>query len=216
MKLIDRLISQLNTLVAFLASSRLEVFEIIQQHYEQWFEPDDKEAFPDSYSLYQTQVAHAAFLLGYSYTEAFLADLIRKIYVARPITIPRDKELKFGDILECSKYDEVLGCMIDKEVLSVMYNSIEKIIKYYEDRLSLQWPFSERDTIIEANLIRNCIIHNNAIVDSRLAAHCKRWTDGTSIALTISDVHRFGITARATARNLYLQAEQKHFLHQET
>jgi hypothetical protein len=216
MKLIDRLISQLNTLVAFLASSRLEVFEIIQQHYEQWFTSDTEEALPDSYSLYQTQVAHAAFVLGYSYAEAFFADLLREIYLIRPIALPREKELKFCDVLERSTYDEVLGYMIDKEVLAVMYNSIDKIIKYYEDKLNLQWPSSERDTIIEANLLRNCIVHNNAIADSRLATHCERWTDGTNITLTISDVHKFGITARATARNLYHQAEQKYLLQQET
>jgi hypothetical protein len=211
MTLVDRLIAQLDTLVAFLAISRQEVFEIIRQHHSQWFRPENEGAFPDSYALYQTQVAHAAFVLGYSYAEAFLADLIRDIYISRPVALPRDKELKFGDVLERSTYDEVLCCMIDKEVLAVMCNSMEKIIKYFEDKLGFQWPSSERDAIVEANLIRNCIVHNNAVADQRLAAHRERWTEGVRIELTSSDVHGFGIAARATARDLYRQADRKYF-----
>ncbi len=211
MNLLERLFSQLNTLVAFLALSREEAFAIIQEHHAQWFEEGDQEAIPDSYSVYRTQVAHAAFVLGYSYAEAFLADLIREAYFSRPVALPRDKDLKFRDILEHSTYDGVLECMIDKEVLAVMYNSMDKIIAYFEDKLRIQWPNSERAPIIEANLLRNCIVHNNAVVDSRLAGQSGRWAKGERIALTNSDVHGFGIVARATARHLYAQAERKFF-----
>jgi hypothetical protein len=209
MNLIDRLISQLNTLVAFLALSRQEAFTIIQEHHAQWFVAEDRDAVPDSYAVYRTQVAHAAFVLGYSYAEAFLADLIREVYVACPAALPREKELKFRDILEYSTYGDVLDCMIDKKVLAVMYSSMDKIIVYFQEKLGLQWPLSERDAIVEANLLRNCIVHNNAAVDSRLAAHGHRWTKGQTIALTNSDVHGFGIAARATARDLYCQAERR-------
>jgi len=208
-KLIDRLISQLNALVAFLALSRPEFFAIIKQHHAQWFAPEDEGALPESETIYQTQVAHAAFVLGYSYAEAFLADLIRDIYLSHPEALPRDKEIKFGDVLERSSYDEVFVYMIEKEVLAVMYSSMDKIIKYFEDRLGLQWPSSERAAIVKANLLRNCIIHNNAVADSRLAANCTDWTEGAKIALSVSTVHEFGIVARATARDLYRQVEEK-------
>lgn len=211
MNLIERVISQLDTLVAFLALSRQEIFAIIQEHHAQWFSAKEEEALPDSHTAYQTQVAHAAFVLGYSYAEAFLADLIRKIYAARPVALPHEKELKFRDILERSTYDDVLDYMIEKEVLAVMYNSMDNIIGHFQDKLDLHWPSSERDTIVEANLLRNCIVHNNAVADSRLAARCEGWTEGATIALTTSDVHRFGIAARAAARDLYRQAEQRHF-----
>jgi hypothetical protein len=169
MNLVDRLISQLDTLVGFLALSHEEAFAIIQEHHAQWFGAEEREAIPNSYSVYRTQVAHGTFVLGYSYAEAFLADLIREVYIACPMALPREKELKFRDILECSTYDDVLDCMIDKEVLAVMYNSMENIIEYFQEKLGLQWPSSATDTIIEANLLRNCIVHNNGVVDSRLA-----------------------------------------------
>ena len=78
--LLDRLISQLDTLISFLALSRKEVFNTIQSHHDQWFSADENDAVPDTYAVYQTQVTHGAFLLGYSYMEAFLGDLevIRK------------------------------------------------------------------------------------------------------------------------------------------
>jgi hypothetical protein len=209
MNLIDRLISQLNTLVAFLALSRKEAFAIVQEHHAQWFAATEQQAIPGSYAVYQTQVTTAAFILGYSYGEAFLADLIHEIFKARPIALPHEKKLEFHEILECSTYDDVLESMIDREVMAVMYGSMDKIIAYFQDKLGLQWPRSNKDTIVEANLLRNCIVHNNAVVDSRLAAHGTRWATGATIALTTSDVHTFGIAARAMARDLYRQAEQK-------
>ncbi|MHC4398676.1 MAG: hypothetical protein ACYTG0_03255 [Planctomycetota bacterium] len=184
MNVLDRLISQLDTLVAFLALSREEVFNIIRRHHAQWFDEDNAEAIPDSYALYQTQVAHAAFVLGYSYAEAFLTDLIREIYAACPVALPRDKELKFRDVLERSTYNDVLGHMIDKEVLAVMYNSMDRIVAYSEDKFGLQWPSTDTDTIVEASLLRNCIVHNNAVTDSRLAAHSSRWSEGDTITLS--------------------------------
>jgi hypothetical protein len=99
--------------------------------------------------------------------------------------------------------------MIEREVLGIMYNSMDRIISHFQERFGLHWAPAEESTIVEANLLRNCIVHNNGVVDPRLSAHGGRWTEGSTIALTPSDVHQFGIAARRTARNLYAQAEQK-------
>jgi hypothetical protein len=129
--------------------------------------------------------------------------------------LPRDKQLKFGEVLERSTYDELVTHMIDREVLGAMYNSMEKVIEYFDDKFGIQWPSSDVDPIIEASRLRNCIIHNNSRVDSRLAK-LTRWSEGDTIELTPSDAHSFGRSARAVARSVHGQAGQKFFTKAES
>ena len=53
-------------------------------------------------TVYKVQIIRSAFLLGYSYFEAFLADLIREIYCVRRTILPQEKALKFSEVLQCS------------------------------------------------------------------------------------------------------------------
>jgi len=78
--LLDRLIGQLDTLIPFLEISRRSVFRLLRAKGYVWFYPDQRNAFPKTYQVYQKQVCHSALLLGFSYFEAFLADLIRQVY----------------------------------------------------------------------------------------------------------------------------------------
>ncbi|MCI0486482.1 MAG: hypothetical protein L0229_07760 [Blastocatellia bacterium] len=210
--LIDRVISQLDTLVPFLAVSHKEVFEIIQRHEADWFPPNEAQPIPDTYRMYQVQVSHAAFLLGYSYFEAFLADMVKQIYQTQPSMLPAEKELKFKDLLDCDSYDKVLLLMVNKEVFALIYNSMEKIINYFDQKLSIHFgDTSDRQDIIKAALLRNCLIHNMARADSRLA-YVSRWSEGSFIDLEPSEVHSFGIVGRRISQNIYQQAETKFLI----
>ncbi len=207
--LYDRVIRQFDTLVPFLAVSHEEVFEIIRRHEADWFPPSEGQPLPDTYQMYQVQVSHAAFLLGYSYFEAFLADVVKHVYHARSSMLPKEKELKFKDVLDCDSYDQVLSLMVNKEVFALIYNSMEKIIDYFDKRLSIQFgDTSDKQEIIKAALLRNCLIHNMARADSRLAA-VSRWSEGSFIDLEPSEVHSFGIIGRRISRNIYEQAKTK-------
>lgn len=208
--LLDRFISQVDTLIPFLALSRPEVLEILQGNQETWFSSEQIENVPTSYGTYRTQISHSAFLLGYSYFEAFLADLVRHIYAQHPQMLPKEKEIKFSDVLECGNYDTVVSHMIEREVLSVFFSSMEKIIEYLNRKLNLSWPDDFRDHAIEASLLRNCLLHNNSCADVRLSKYGK-WGTGEEIVMTDYDVHNFGIAVRLVAPEIYHQAECKYF-----
>jgi hypothetical protein len=89
--LLDRVISQFNSLIPFLAISHKEVFDLLKKEKKIWFLPDQEATLPDSYRIYQTQITHSAFLLGYSYFEAFLSDLAKEILRKRPGILPKEK-----------------------------------------------------------------------------------------------------------------------------
>jgi hypothetical protein len=206
--LLDRFIGQLNTLVPFLALSHEEFFKMIQQKEAAWFPKGEADQVPETFRLYTTQIAHGAFLLGYSYFEAFLGDLVKEIYQKRPGMLPEDKQIRYCDILECDQsYEKIISLMIDKEVFSLFYNSLEEVFKYFEKKLNLSFQDpDDRNRIIEASLIRNCLIHNMARVDTRLA-RLSKWNEGENIELQPSDAHEFGIIVRRLVRKLYKQVE---------
>lgn len=209
--LCERLVQQLDTLVAFLALSRKEVFELIRAEYEEWFPPNERQALPRTFGAYKMQVIHSAFLLGHSYFEAFLADLARAIYRRRPAMLPLDRELKFREVLDAGKYASLLDHMIEKEVTTVFYGSVENIAQHFETRLGLTWPTRDgQPVLVEASLVRNCIVHNGARVNKRLA-RLEGWTKGTRIALDAPTVHSYGMEARGAAKSLFEQAASKHF-----
>ena len=204
--LLSRLIDQLNTLVPFLALAHRDVFNLIKREHAVWFSLEAERSLPESYSVYRRNVAHGAFLLGYSYTEAFLSDLLRQIYLRNPRMLPEDKQLTFGEVGRMRSYSAVLRSMVGKEVNSVFAQSMEAIANYFERKLSLPWPEGPKMQTIRASLLRNCILHNSAIVDSRLA-RVADYHEGNTITLRPEEVHSYGLSVRALAPDLYARAE---------
>ena len=208
--LLTRVISQFDTLIPFLAISREDVFNLIKKEKSIWFSPDQEPTFPDSYTIYQMQITHSAFLLGYSYFEAFLADLVREIYLLRPTMLPKEKQLKYADILKTDDYRAILELMIEREIIDLFYKRIDEVVRYFEEKLILKWPDEYKDEIVVTSYLRNCIIHNLSRVDYRLSKVSK-YKVGDKIELSSSEVHSFGLKARDLVKNLYKQAIEKYF-----
>ncbi len=206
-RLIDRLISQLDTLIPFLELSSPDVFELISKAHRDWLSLDGKKSLPESYEMYRQQINHAAFLLGYSYAEAFLTDLVRQIYRKHPQMIPEKKQLSSYEVLSVDTYDDVFGIMIDNAASSIFYQNVAHIADDFVKKFSLDWPKEERGQLITASRIRNCIVHNDAIVDSKLEKANSRYRKGDAICLDSSDVNTYGLAIRHLAENLYERVE---------
>lgn len=203
--LADRLIGQLDALVAFLSLAHEEVFEVVSSEYDSWVPRDQQDTLPDNFDIYSTHISHAALLLGLSYFEAFLSDVVRLVLRSRPEILPRDKKIAFGQLIDIDSEQDVLGLLIEREVLDVMYGSFESIAQYFKNRLNLEWPV--HCGMQEANALRNCIVHNMARADTRLVAAAPVWTVGQEIVLTPSDVHGVGLEVRRCAQDIWSQVE---------
>lgn len=208
--LLNRLTYQLNTLIPFIAISHEEVFELLQKEKVVWFDDSSQGALPDSYSIYCTQVNHAAFLLGYSYFEVFLTDLLREAFLSNPKMLPKNKQLKFNEILDVDSYESILRLMIEKEVIDLFYQSMEKVIEYFETKLHLSWLDEHKNDFLVASYLRNCIIHNMSRANLPLSK-VSEYEEGEIIELSSSRVHSFGIAARELSRNLYKQSAERYF-----
>jgi hypothetical protein len=207
--LLNRLINQLNTLIPFIGISQEDVFQLIQREKQVWF-PNNEDSFPDNYDIYKTQINHSAFLLGYSYFEAFLSDLAKFIFLSQPSMLSMNKELKFKEIIKVNNYDEVKIIMINKVLLEHFNNSVEDVMdNLFNKKLQLKCSDDFKENFIRASRLRNCIMHNMGIVDYRLA-EVSDYREGDTIKLTSSQVHSFGNYARNDARNLWKQVIDKH------
>jgi hypothetical protein len=203
--LIDRLTDQLDSLLPFLALAHREVFDVVGQGYGDWLSEEQQSTLPESFQVFERQVAHGAFLIGYSYVEAFLGDLVRAIYLKNPQMLPRDKELKFSDILDQDGYENVLAYMINKEVRAVFYGSMEQIARYFRERLRLPWSQEHESELVRGSRIRNCFLHNMARADNRLA-EITEYREGDEITLSPQEVHDFGWVVRDLAPRLFEEA----------
>lgn len=208
--MIDRFISQLDTLVPFLALAHKDIFSTIHDENKEWFTEQQRKTLPETYSAYKNQVSVSAFLLGYSYFEAFIADLAKRILLARPALLPKNKNITFGDAINAGSYETLLENMVEQHVFSIMYDSIDNISEYYADKLHITWPnTNEAHSIVKASFIRNCYMHNGGIVDSRLHENFGLEI-GSEINLDPSEVHGYGIAIRQIAYQIYDQAKKKH------
>ncbi len=124
--------------------------------------------------------------------------------------LPKDKQVRFGEITELTTHKSIVELIIDKEVLDLFYQGMDRIIEYFEKKLRLEWEEQQKSAVIQASLIRNCFVHNMGRTDSRLAQFLG-CNPGEEICLTVSDVHSFGMVARSLARSLFKQARERYF-----
>jgi len=197
-----RLLDQLDSLVPFLALSHREIFNVLKMEYAGWYTDDRRSTLPNTLNEYSHQVAHAAFLLGYSYAEAFVTDLICEVYSARRDLLPKEKHLPFGEVLLLTDFEEVVKHMIESMIAGM--NSLEAKILHLER--SFGWQIPQAAQLRDAHVARNALVHYAGYVN-REPPEGSRWHSGDRIELSANDVHEFGIIARAFVRELCEQAK---------
>jgi hypothetical protein len=206
--LLDRLIGQLDTLMPFLSLSREDVFQILNEHRIAWF-PENREALPAAYATYRRQINHSAVLLGYSYFESFLVDLLVEILRNRPAMLLKSKKLDYSEILDSPDKRALVDKLIQREIHELFYKSMEEIVEELRKRYNFTITDDEARGLTEASLIRNCIIHNSSRADSRLSSLGKYQKD-KEFEVSAGEVHSYGIMLRNLVRRLYQEACENH------
>lgn len=196
-RLRSRHVAQLDSLVPFLALSHSEIFDVLRTRYAGWYTDERRSTLPSTFDDYSQQVANAAFLLGYSYAEAFVTDLMYEVYEARRDLLPQDRHFTFGDILQLPDLGEVVRHMIETTVGDM--NSLEAKLVHLQNAFG--WQMTDAARLMDAHVARNALIHNAGHVNREPPAG-SRWHKGDRIQFSAIDVHQFGILARNLAREL--------------
>ena len=206
--LLDSLIDQLDTLVPFLALSREDVFQVLNDHRLTWFATNE-EALPEAYAAYRKQINHAALLLGYSYFESFITDLLANVLRNRPLMLPRNKKVDYSEILDSPDIEALIDRLIQRELHDLHYKSMTDIITELRRRYNFTITQEEEHGLVVASLIRNCIMHNSSCANSRLGSY-DGYQESEEFELSTEDVHEYGIMLRSLVRRMYAEACENH------
>lgn len=187
--LIARFVGQMDGLVPFLALGHETIHIVVSVELTPWIELEEHPVIPDDLELHQEQVAHAAFLLGYSYFEALVTDLILTIYRQRPQFLPPRETLAYEVLLSADDLEDVLEKMIDHTTSSM--NSLEKKLLHLENRFGIgkECP----PLILDAHVARNALIHNSGRINRVPKGHT-RWKLGDSISFNCEQAYKFILT----------------------
>jgi hypothetical protein len=206
--LFDRLIDQLDTLVPFLALSREDVFQILNDHRVAWFSANE-DALPTAYGSYRKQINHSALLLGYSYFESFLAELLTEILRKRPAMLPKTRKLEYSEIIDSPDMKTLMDKLIEREIRELLYGNMTEIIGKLRSKYNLTITEQEEAEIVIASSVRNCIMHNSSRANSSLGVH-DGFEEGQEFELSAEKVHEYGFTLRAMVRRIYEDAQRNH------
>ena len=207
-QLLNRLIAQLDTLISFMGLSHEEVFQLLRRERTPWL-GESADSLPEAYTTYRMQVIHSAFLLGYSYFESFLTDLLSAILRSRPTMLRGSRQLSYSQIIAADSKDAILDQIVKRESFDLLYKNMADIVAELRRRYQFTVTPQQETELRKASLIRNCIMHNSCRADARLSEY-NQFQEGEDFELSSREVHDFGLTLRALARAMFSEAIRNH------
>jgi hypothetical protein len=197
-ELIARFGAQIDGLVPLLALSHETIYDTVSEEMTPFYDPAEHSSIVDDFEQHQEQIAHAAFLLGYSYLEAFVIDLIWEVYRRRFDLLSPTAQLEFRIVLSSQSLDDIVEKMIDQTTSSL--NSLGKKLRHLESQFGVRR--ASPTLISEAHVVRNALIHNSGRVnrDPRGSA---RWRLGDAISLSAAESYEFLLAFKHLGADLF-------------
>lgn len=122
--------------------------------------------------------------------EHYLGSLLLRILAARPEILGRTKQLDLGEVLDHLSKEALLASVAEQEVRNLFYKPARDWLKALRGRYQLKGLTRAHDNdLIEAALIRNCVVHNRGLADDRLEKQTGgRSTQGAPIEIDLNNV----------------------------
>ena len=190
----DYLLKQLNLIVGFIEVADENVFNQIKKHDRFDIGVTIEELFENNYLNYSNHITTSALILGFAHFEDFMTKCIVKFLVFNP----KKNKIKTSLSYVLEKGDTLIRSLADEQAKQLKFS--EKI-KFLED--NFQGIDLEITTEIKfVNNIRNCIIHNGGLADSRLKP---KFEEGQKIILTSGQINGYGLKVRKLADEIWEQ-----------
>ena len=142
--------------------------------------------------------------------EGFVSDLLREIFENNIDALKSTKStLKDEELIDTLKTGNTLERLKEAKVRELMYGSVNDWIKYFQNNLGFN--IDTQNDIIELNLVRNCLIHNNGLVSRELEKIIKKeqYIYTKQINITEKDYYRYKSAIDAFARKMWEEYIEK-------
>lgn len=111
-------------------------------------------------------LASATFQDFVSHFEIFLFDLIRAWLREYPHSL-LGKQLSFQTVFDSRDKDEIVGAVVDSEVMAIAYKRVDGWFKYLDNLVRLGCPSAnEIERIAEIKASRDVLVHNKGIANT--------------------------------------------------
>jgi hypothetical protein len=115
--------------------------------------------------IYSMWIIHS-----YSLFENYINEILKKRFVILPQLLSVNKTLTIQELLDSKSKKDLIEKYINLEIRDLMYLPILGIIEKMRNKYGFKKLNTNFDSrITEISLIRNCLIHNGATVDNKLA-----------------------------------------------
>lgn len=133
--------------------------------------------------------------------EGFVSDLLREIFETNVDSLK--STLKDDELIDAIKIGDTLERLKEAKVRDLMYGSADSWIKYFKNNLGFNIDI--KNDIIELNLVRNCLIHNNGLVshDLEKIIKKKRYICTKQINVTEKDYFRYKKSIETFAQKMW-------------
>ncbi len=194
----DYLINQLNLLIGFLDVSEQDVYDQIKHHDQFGLGQTIEQLYDNRYENYSNHISTSATLLGFAHIEDFITKCIARFLVSHPHK--NDKKVALRIIKE--KGDDLITYLAVEQSRELKFSDKIKFIEKNIPGISLELI----SNIKLMNDVRNCIMHNNGIADSRIVP---KYIEGQKITLTAWEVNEYGVKARKFATELWEKVQPR-------
>ena len=116
------------------------------------------------------------FMLGlgmvhaYSLFEAYVSEVIRIRYQNNNQLLGGNKKVDYSEIFQSESKSEIVEKMIEREVRAFLYLPIEGVLGTLREKLGFRKLATSYDeNTIKISLVRNCLIHNQGVVEEKLS-----------------------------------------------
>jgi hypothetical protein len=116
--------------------------------------------------LFEMGITHA-----YAMFEGYLSAIIRVRLRQHPRLMSSQRELKYEQVFLADSKETLIESMIEREMRELMYLSLPDLLRKLRDQMGFKSLADEHDERVNyLSLLRNCLLHNRAMVDVKLAS----------------------------------------------
>jgi hypothetical protein len=100
-----------------------------------------------------------------SVMDSFLSDLTRFLLLMHPAAISKERQIKFGDVLEANDLGKVIGAAVDKFVHELSYKRLSERIDYLQQGFGIDLSTSRKlvETVQSFADLRNRLVHDTSM-----------------------------------------------------
>jgi hypothetical protein len=197
MNIYERFIKQLDDLIMLQGITNNKTYLYIRENHQIIYQNSLYIFQNYNYTDFFKIVSDSLLVLGYSYFDAFILDLAKSCLLINP------KIINFNEI------DSKFKKEYEKIIVEYFTKSLKLKMKFYMKYLKINFNDTKEKKLDEIRLIRNCIIHNNGKINSKLQiAFPEKYKLNNLLNLNYDILAEFSNFGRDFCKNLFNEADK--------